>query len=665
MASEKPKKTAQRKAAAPPVAAVKRPRSAPRKKPAAVAPTPPPSPPRTRPARVNAQADSSRAGLAAPEAKAQAAAATPQTGVTLMNRILFIDLAERDRNRRAEIRVRIANLERIENTKARSGGLGPDLKKELDDLRLELADRDTTDELYRGVAEQVSGKSWDVLSQSGKTDYVMRYGFMGSQYGVQPNELGVEEKEILAVCGLLLLDGIQGPGNLNFVAKVTIARGEFEQNRALFMAAFNRFTTRHEVTLRSQIDKGYVDPEAPGFISGRTGTSAGTSTKGSSYLVPDIDDPVYAVSANSLAAIVRRIRDEGISPNDPWLVSRMDNAFNLLTGMVEGAPPSALEIMLPDLEEAVDVEIQKENLQASQAIYFAYQLEEMRMFQVVDKIVDLFRGGLLPLGKGTVGDKLFKYFKTSTERITEAERRELYYRMFGAPGGNPNAGDPNRDFNELWLRFVSAVSSFSRQISVERLLRNNVPMAVSHEQVRKAARDLGANLSRNGYGIAYFAATELQNTIINFRDILQDADLRSAFGARDMWQVIDMVNVNYLGGAKNTHRFRTQSRAGAIIIRWISENIQRLANISGPVLSVDEISNPQMRISSGANPTLKPTDWDLVNACEQWLAVMGVQEQSVEQYSQPIEAPAMTSRPIDMPQAARDVLASVGVNLPV
>ncbi len=582
-----------------------------------------------------------------------------------MNRILFIDLAERDRNRRAEIRVRIANLERIENTKARTGGLGPDLKKELDDLRLELADRDTTDELYRGVAEQVSGKSWDVLSQSGKTDYVMRYGFMGSQYGVQPNDLGVEEKEILAVCGLLLLDGIQGPGNLNFVSKVTIARGEFEQNRALFMAAFNRFTTRHEVTLRSQIDKGYVDPEAPGFISGRTGTSAGTSTKGSSYLVPDIDDPVYAVSANSLAAIVRRIRDEGISPNDPWLVSRMDNAFNLLTGMVEGAPPSALEIMLPDLEEAVDVEIQKENLQASQAIYFAYQLEEMRMFQVVDKIVDLFRGGLLPLGKGTVGDKLFKYFKTSTERITEAERRELYYRMFGAPGGNPNAGDPNRDFNELWLRFVSAVSSFARQISVERLLRNNVPMAVSQEQVRKAARDLGANLSRNGYGIAYFAATELQNTIINFRDILQDADLRSAFGARDMWQVIDMVNVNYLGGAKNTHRFRTQSRAGAIIIRWISENIQRLANISGPVLSIDEISNPQMRISSGANPTLKPTDWDLVNACEQWLAVMGVQEQSVEQYSQPIEAPAMTSRPIDMPQAARDVLASVGVNLPV
>jgi hypothetical protein len=31
---------------------------------------------------------------------------------------------------------------------------------------------------------------------------------------------------------------------------------------------------------------------------------------------------------------------------------------------------------------------------------------------------------------------------------------------------------------------------------------------------------------------------------------------------RDMWQVIDQVNSNYLGGARNSKRHRTQSRAG-------------------------------------------------------------------------------------------------------
>ena len=109
-----------------------------------------------------------------------------------------------------------------------------------------------------------------------------------------------------------------------------------------------------------------------------------------------------------------------------------------------------------------------------------------------------------------------------------------------------------------------------------------MPMSVSQEQVRKAGRDLGANLSRNGYGIAYFAATEMQKTILEFRDVLKNPDLRNAFGARDMGQVIDNVNVNYLGGARNTHRYRTQTRAGAIIIRWIATHVQRLSNIAAP-----------------------------------------------------------------------------------
>jgi hypothetical protein len=288
----------------------------------------------------------------------------------------------------------------------------------------------------------------------------------------------------------------------------------------------------------------------------------------------------------------------------------------------------------------------------------------MRLFQVVERIVELFRQGLLPLGKGFVGDYLFSYYKKAAERITEGERRDLYMRVFGAPGGNP-ASEPNRDFNELWLRFISAVSSFARQLTVERMLRNAIPVSVSQEQVRKSGRDLGANLSRNGYGIAYFAATELQQTILEFRDVLQNAELRNAFGARDMWQVVDQVNVNYLGGARNTHRYRTQSRAGAVVIRWIANNVQRLANVGGPVIQIEQIVNPQLRAAGGSsNPTVDPSDWDLVNACEQWLAVGGVQDQSIEQYSQPIEAPIMTSKPIEMPQIARDMLSGLGVGVP-
>ena len=64
------------------------------------------------------------------------------------------------------------------------------------------------------------------------------------------------------------------------------------------------------------------------------------------------------------------------------------------------------KIELPDLESQTDVEIVKENLHAAQAIYFAYQLEEMRLFQVVERIVELFQQGLLPIGRGSAGQQL-------------------------------------------------------------------------------------------------------------------------------------------------------------------------------------------------------------------------------------------------------------------
>ena len=463
----------------------------------------------------------------------------------------------------------------------------------------------------------------------------------------------------------------------SFIKKVTEARGEYRQNEPLFNAAYKTFQRRYEVTLQSQIDKGLVDADVIGCVTPgglinqdpkhpdnenyRRNTKGELSPLDGVQWEPAPADKVNVVSARNIAAVVRKLVNDRVTADDPWISSRLESAYNMQTGVVGGAPPSALEIMLPDLEEAVDIEIIAENLNAVQAIYFAYQLDEMRLFQVVERIVDLFRQGLLPLGRGDVGDFLFNYYKKAAERITEGERRDLYMRMFGAPGGNPS-GEPNRDFNELWLRFISAVSSFARQLTVERMLRNSVPMSVSQEQVRKAGRDLGANLSRNGYGIAYFAATELQQTIREFRDVLQDAEMRNAFGARDMWQVIDQVNSNYLGGARNTHRYRTQSRAGAVIIRWISNNVQRLANVGGPVIYIEQIVNPQLRAASGTNnPTVDPTDWDLVNACEQWLAVGGVQEQSIEQYSQPIEAPTMTSRPIE--QMARDMLSGLGGGL--
>ncbi|KAF1703631.1 hypothetical protein [Pseudoxanthomonas suwonensis] len=585
-----------------------------------------------------------------------------------MNRILLVDLGERELKERQRLRARNQVLETMLANSATTGGITSTQHDELEEIRRTLGSDVVADPFYRKVASTVAQKPWEKLAgvaeddddddsippKASRTDFVHMYGLIGSQRTRNIiRRFGRNEREIIGICGLLQLDGTTDAARQGFVKKVSAAQGEYREYRDLFDAAFEYLDQKYPVVLRSQVQARLIDPAIYGVIErgGKIGDP-----------VPGGSDRVCVLSGRNVAAVVRKLAGEGVSANDPWLASRIENAYEMQSGAVNGAPPSSLEIPLPDLEEATDVEIVRENLEAAQAIYFAYQLEEARLPQVVERIVELFRAGLLPLSYGKTGDYLYDYYKKSAERITEGERRDLYMRAFGAPGGDPSLNQPNREFAELWLRFISAVSAFGRQLSVDRMFRSQVPLAVSQEQVRKAARDLAASLSRNCYGIAYQFSKELKTLIIEYRDLLSDPEIRGAFGARDMWQVIDQVNANYLGGARNSHRYRTQARAGAVVIAWLARNHQRLTNRFDEVIHTGALTNPQLRGSD--RPMEDPTDWDLLQACEQWLAVGGVQDNRIEEYAQPVESPTITSKPIEMPQIARDILDSAGIGLP-
>jgi len=372
--------------------------------------------------------------------------------------------------------------------------------------------------------------------------------------------------------------------------------------------------------------------------------------------------PYDEVKAIEWAQVVRFLLDHDVKANEPQLGRRVDEALNNVQNVGDNLPPSRIAIDLPDLEaeETTDHAIVADNIRALQPAYFSAMLEELRFHQVVDKISDLAQSGVLPIGRGEAANRLFKYWREAALRISEAERRSFYARTLGIPGGD-DGGMPNKEFNDLFLRFISAVSSFIRQNNVDDLLRTRFPGAVSQQQVRKAGRDLAANLSLHGYGMAYPFAVEIQKQIKEIIDILSDDEIKSSFGAKDIWQVIDQVATLELGGARNSVRYRTMAASGATIFAWLANRAQELSNSSfGPILNVDEIRSATPR-ANGAKATTDPNDFDLVNACEQWLAVTGTQDDQVETYAQPKEAPNMTSKPIQIPEIARETLEAVGV----
>lgn len=586
-----------------------------------------------------------------------------------MNRILLVDLGEREHKTREALRGRKLKFESILANK-NLDGLNQAQQREYEAIKRTLASDATADPFYQVVAETVRQRPWAELAAVDDFDFVHLYGLLGSQR-VPANllePLTDGEREIAGIAGLLQLDNhveaTRDKGTL--VRHVSTAQGEYRANRALFDATFKQLSAQYTVSIQSQIDAGLIDGdiigcEAPGGDPNERRDPASTDRP----FRPSGNDKVCALSARNVAATVRRLAATGVTANDPWLTSRIQNGYDMQAGVIEGAPISSTEISLPEFDEATDQVAVRENLLGAQAVAFAAHCEDMNMFQVVEKCVDLFRTGLLPISRGKAGDYLYGYLKKSAERMSQNERLDLYRQVLGRNEGDPSTpGNP--EFNELWLRFIAAVSNFGRQLSVDRMLRTTVPIAVSQEQVRKAGRDLAANLSVHSFGIVRFAAAELQQTILEFRDVLSDPELRACVGARDMWQFIDQINANYLGGLRNTHQHRTQARSSAVVIRWLANHSDRLSGRYGEVISVNALTNPQLTGSD--QPMLNPNDWDLVQACEQWLAVGGVQEASIEQYSQSVESPVIPSRPVGggngLPAEARALLDQHGISLP-
>jgi hypothetical protein len=539
----------------------------------------------------------------------------------------------------------------------KDGGLTSDLQTMLDDVERRLLGQVDFDELRRlqGLPPPLSSSDQIELSRienllDGKGAWVvdplfiatraglkrMRVGVPGfhqkglfpSQQSGSPGNLTAEEQTLAAVYGILELDNLSDPSLSRFAPGLAVALGEFADNQALFAATMPLLAKQTNTA---------------GF-AGKSLRSTGSSQ----------------IRADEWVRVVRTLAESGIQADDRYLPAHVDAALSDAVGADDGAPPSSIVIDLPDLEESAEVEIQVDNLHAAQALYFGAMLEELRMWEVVEKLVELNQFGYLPLGRGDAGNVLYRRWRSGAERLSDIERRNMYARVFGFSGGDPNLASQNRDYADLFLRFISAVSSYYRQFTVDQLLRASIPVVVSQEQVRKAGRDLAANLSLYAYGMAYSVATEIQSEINQFIKLLSDREIRAAYGARDMWQVIDQVATLELGGARNSIRYRTMANAGAIIIRWLAKKAQLLASPGlVTVIDLEEIRNPPPR--NGTKPTNDPNDQDLINACEQWLAVTGTPDLQVEEYAQPNEGPMITSAPVRIPQAARDLLSSVGI----
>ncbi len=400
---------------------------------------------------------------------------------------------------------------------------------------------------------------------------------------------------------------------------------------------------------------------AVGRIAGRLSLAARTLKQVAAAVNIQGDRKEASVSSAEYAKVFEGLVARGVTASDVNLKRLVEDQFDKVQALGDDQALHDIVIDLPDLEATTAFEVVASHCKLMGSFIFASAFEELKAFQVVDKLVEMSQRGDLALVKGPAGTQLYSYWREAPNRMSESERQGFYAMMLGLPTGQPGV-KVNTEFQDLWLRFVSSVSTLIREARVDALIRSATPMAVNQQQVKKAARDLATNMSLHGYGMAFYAAADLQKQINDMIALLQDKELLSAFGSNDMWGVIDQVAQTELGGARNSSKYRMLATSGAIITSWIAQNTDRLRDPTSPMVDLGIVGNPPTR-PRGQSAVSHPNDYDLINACEMWLADSAMDEGRIEQMSQPREAPNMTSRPIQIPSIARDLLDSAGLGM--
>jgi hypothetical protein len=295
-----------------------------------------------------------------------------------------------------------------------------------------------------------------------------------------------------------------------------------------------------------------------------------------------------------------------------------------------------------------DADLNTDNIRVIGLVYPLALLEKALPLRVADRVAELFMNGLLPFGQGAAGKAIDDYYWETEDRLNEAQRRSQYARMIGMPGGEVSKEvAPNKNFEQLFLRFISAVSEFTRQREVDRMFTTRTSiLATTDEQVRKCAFEVAQNASLYAWGGSFHIAARINRHLQRAIEILNQPPVLRVYAATNHWQVIERVAQQDFGGAPNWAKYSTMAQAASRIFDVLARNTPALsASASG----VPFLFDPALASSTTASrpPSgLSPADTNqILTSVQLWLAVNGVRDDQVKQYAQPVEMNTVPSIP--------------------
>jgi hypothetical protein len=328
-----------------------------------------------------------------------------------------------------------------------------------------------------------------------------------------------------------------------------------------------------------------------------------------------------------------------------------------LNAYVPGQSGGMLTLPSMTAQPGASADLNPDNIRAVAVVYASWNLEELKLFQVLDRVIEVFMNGQLPIGLDNGGRALAEYyFEDHDQRLSEAARRMTYTRVLGVPGGEVSReAPPNRAFQDLFLRFLASISEYDRQRRISDVVsgRRDDTLSQTGEQARKSCFEVASNATLFGWGGVWFIAQRLAKQIERALRILSVPEILAAYGVQGPFQVIERVCASDFGGAvPNIVRNRTMAEAGKSLLDILAANTPAWSGQSGRNL----FNDPFDPVGPSGRPTPQPpadipldVQREMMRSVEHWLAVNGIKDEQRARLGQP----EMSSPAPSIPNAAR------------
>jgi hypothetical protein len=261
------------------------------------------------------------------------------------------------------------------------------------------------------------------------------------------------------------------------------------------------------------------------------------------------------------------------------------SAFTDLVGLgTQGAQPFDA-LGFPTLKTDFDESVIPTQLHAAADLYFIYQHERMKIFQVAGVLLRLFHDGRMRIQRGPGARALYLIEKHYPLRYKMRDRMLAYRRAFNYGSLQaPSGAVVFRTFHRQFVAFVAAIAQYFRDLLIGQVIRGSHNLEQrpfgSQATIERLGTDLRWQLDRATYGNILSLTIETTNYLKTVLDALDTPDIKKAFDANTKWDVIEIVSTRHLGGAGQISQRSKMAEAGRQLLTYVADNPFRTSDFS-------------------------------------------------------------------------------------